>query len=49
MIITEIDLTKQLTNAAVVFSLVLIAFSLAILAFGKLEKQVKVDKKRKTK
>ena len=29
--------------------LIIIAFSLAILAFGKLERQAKVDKKRKSK
>lgn len=44
--ITQIDLTNQLTSAVVVFSLLVIALALVILAFGKLERQAKPDKKK---
>lgn len=47
MKITEIDLTNQVTVAIIIFLLMVIAFSLAFLAFGKLERQLKVDKKKR--
>lgn len=46
MKITEIDLSNQVSTAAIIFLLLMIAFFLMILAFGKLERQAKVDKKK---
>lgn len=39
-----LDLSNQLTTAMVVFSLILIAVALMLIAFGKLEREAKKKK-----